>query len=61
MMMLTKLLMFQSGRSSPMSEVTDSAPEDDGHFDDVTAPPKWTISGLKDATTGQCVLQVHRN
>ncbi|KAK3893955.1 hypothetical protein Pcinc_002251, partial [Petrolisthes cinctipes] len=51
----------ESGRSSPMSEVTDSAPEDDGHFDDVAAPPKWTISGLKDATTGQCVLQVHRN
>lgn len=51
--------LLQSGRSSPMSEVTDSAPEDDGQFDD-TAEPKWTISGLKDAT-GQCVLQIHRN
>ncbi|XP_047501128.1 KAT8 regulatory NSL complex subunit 1-like isoform X1 [Penaeus chinensis] len=51
--------MEESGRSSPMSEVTDSAPEDDGQFDD-TAEPKWTISGLKDAT-GQCVLQIHRN
>ncbi|KAG7156590.1 KAT8 regulatory NSL complex subunit 1-like, partial [Homarus americanus] len=49
----------ESGRSSPMSEVTDSAPEDDGRYDD-TAAPKWTISGLKDAT-GQCVLQIHRN
>ncbi|XP_071552694.1 uncharacterized protein nsl1 isoform X1 [Panulirus ornatus] len=49
----------ESGRSSPMSEVTDSAPEDDGGFDDMAAP-KWTISGLKDAT-GQCVLQIHRN
>lgn len=49
----------ESGRSTPMSEVTDSAPEDDGEFDD-TAAPKWTISGLKDAT-GQCVLQIHRN
>lgn len=50
----------ESGRSSPMSEVTDSAPEDDGRYDDTTATPKWTISGLKDAT-GQCVLQIHRN
>lgn len=49
----------ESGRSSPMSEVTDSAPEDEGNYDD-TAEPKWTISGLKDAT-GQCVLQIHRN
>ncbi|XP_045108850.1 KAT8 regulatory NSL complex subunit 1-like isoform X2 [Portunus trituberculatus] len=49
----------ESGRSTPMSEVTDSAPEEDGEFDD-TAAPKWTISGLKDAT-GQCVLQIHRN
>lgn len=49
----------ESGRSTPMSEVTDSAPEEDGEFDD-SAAPKWTISGLKDAT-GQCVLQIHRN
>ncbi|KAK7072624.1 PEHE, partial [Halocaridina rubra] len=49
----------ESGRSSPMSEVTDSAPEDDGRYDDMVEP-KWTISGLKDAT-GQCVLQIHRN
>ncbi|KAG0713498.1 KAT8 regulatory NSL complex subunit 1 [Chionoecetes opilio] len=49
----------ESGRSTPMSEVTDSAPEEDEEFDD-SAAPKWTISGLKDAT-GQCVLQIHRN
>lgn len=52
----------ESGRSSPISEVTDSAPEeDDGHDFDDTAGPKWTISGLKDSTTGQCVLQIQRN
>lgn len=53
------ICLVQSGRSTPMSEVTDSAPEEDGDFDD-SAAPKWTISGLKDAT-GQCVLQIHRN
>ncbi|XP_076031601.1 non-specific lethal 1 isoform X2 [Oratosquilla oratoria] len=50
----------QSGRSSPLSEVTDSAPEDDGGLYDDTSP-EWTISGVKDSSTGQYVLQIQRN
>lgn len=52
------------GRSSPLSEVTDSAAEDEltGELSDSQSnhPPDWTISATAD-TAGHCVMQVLRH
>ncbi|KAF2355456.1 PEHE domain [Trinorchestia longiramus] len=50
------------GRSSPLSEVTDSAAEDEmtGDFSDSSKPPDWTISATADSA-GHCVMQVLRH
>ena len=54
------MLLQQSGRSSPLSEITDSAPEEELDISDDQSEPHWTISGIKDED-GRFVLKVHKN
>ena len=67
---VTSRVLFQAGadgsegRSSPLSEVTDSAAEDDLMAEDssefASKHPDWTISATAD-TSGHCVMQVFRH